>query len=118
MPSLSLARSRPLSWRATAVDAVGTGTAGVTNGATGAGATVFRTGVATTPGAQVGTIPKQIGGVRRSSGQSIQRRPRGPWPMIATGAVKTATSRAAEAIEAAELMFTNEMGATLNLSPA
>jgi len=38
--------------------------------------------------------------------------------MIATGAVKTATSRAAEAIEAAELLFIKEMGATLNLSPA
>jgi hypothetical protein len=33
-------------------------------------------------------------------------------------AVKTATDRAAEAIEAAEIMFADEMGATLNLSPA
>ena len=32
--------------------------------------------------------------------------------------MKTATDRAAEAIEAAELMFTAEMGASLNLSPA
>ena len=32
--------------------------------------------------------------------------------------MKTATDRAAEAIEAAELMFTNKMGSTLNLSPA
>ena len=32
--------------------------------------------------------------------------------------VKTATDRAAEAIEAAEIMFADEMGATLNLSPA
>ena len=33
-------------------------------------------------------------------------------------AVKTSTDRAAEAIEAAEVMFTDEMGATLDLSPA
>jgi hypothetical protein len=33
-------------------------------------------------------------------------------------AVKTATSRAAEAIEAAENMFAGEMGAALDLSPA
>ena len=33
-------------------------------------------------------------------------------------AVKTATNRAAEAIEAAEIMFADEMGATLDLSPA
>ena len=32
--------------------------------------------------------------------------------------VKTATARAAEAIEAAEIMFAEEMGATLELSPA
>jgi hypothetical protein len=32
--------------------------------------------------------------------------------------VRTATDRAAEAIEAAELMFADEMGATLDLSPA
>jgi hypothetical protein len=32
--------------------------------------------------------------------------------------VKTATDRAAEAIEAAEIMFADEMGATLDLSPA
>jgi hypothetical protein len=31
--------------------------------------------------------------------------------------MKTATDRAAEAIEAAELMFASEMGATLTLSP-
>src|SRR5712691_6120777 len=31
--------------------------------------------------------------------------------------VKTATDRAAEAIEAAEIMFADEMGATLDLSP-
>jgi hypothetical protein len=33
-------------------------------------------------------------------------------------AVKTATNRAAEAIEAAEIMFADEMGVTLDLSPA
>ena len=33
-------------------------------------------------------------------------------------AVKTATDRAAEAIEAAETIFSDEMGATLDLSPA
>jgi hypothetical protein len=33
-------------------------------------------------------------------------------------AVKTATDRAAEAIEAAEVMFADEMGATLDLSAA
>jgi len=32
--------------------------------------------------------------------------------------VKTATDRAAEAIEAAEVMFADEMGAVLDLSPA
>jgi hypothetical protein len=33
-------------------------------------------------------------------------------------AVKTATDRAVEAIEAAERMFAEEMGATLDLTPA
>ncbi len=33
-------------------------------------------------------------------------------------AMKTATDRAAEAIEAAEMIFADEMGATLDLSPA
>jgi hypothetical protein len=32
--------------------------------------------------------------------------------------MKTATDRAAEAVEAAEIMFADEMGATLDLSPA
>ena len=35
--------------------------AGVTNGAIGAGANLSRMGVPTTPGAQAGTIPNQIG---------------------------------------------------------
>ena len=38
--------------------------------------------------------------------------------MIPSDAAKTATDRAAEAIEAAERMFAEEMGATLDLSPA
>ena len=38
--------------------------------------------------------------------------------MLPSGAVKTASDRAVEAIEAAELMFADEMGATLDLSPA
>jgi hypothetical protein len=33
-------------------------------------------------------------------------------------AMKTATDRAAEAIEAAEIMFADEMGAILDLGPA
>ena len=32
--------------------------------------------------------------------------------------MKTATNRAAEAMEAAEIMFADEMGVTLDLSPA
>lgn len=32
--------------------------------------------------------------------------------------MKTATARATEAIEAAQMMFADEMGATLDLSPA
>jgi rhamnose utilization protein RhaD (predicted bifunctional aldolase and dehydrogenase) len=38
--------------------------------------------------------------------------------MLPSGAVKTATDRAVEAIEAAEKIFAEEMGATLDLSPA
>ena len=38
--------------------------------------------------------------------------------MIATCAAKTTTARAVEAIETAEKMFADEMGATLELSPA
>ena len=46
------------------------------------------------------------------------RRLREPWPMIPSNAVKTAIDRAAEAIEAAENMFADEMGVTLDLSSA
>ena len=38
--------------------------------------------------------------------------------MLPSGAVKTASDRAVEAIEAAEKIFADEMGATLDLSPA
>jgi len=48
-----------------AVGAVGTGTAGATNRAIGTGTTVFRTGVPTTPGPQVGAISTQIGACHR-----------------------------------------------------
>ena len=39
-------------------------------------------------------------------------------PAIPSGAVKTATDRAAEAIEAAEKIFADEMAVSLDLSPA
>ena len=38
--------------------------------------------------------------------------------MVEQSSMKTPTDRAVEAIKAAELMFANEMGATLDLSPA
>ena len=38
--------------------------------------------------------------------------------MIPSGAVKAANDRAVEAIEAAEKIFAEEIGATLDLSPA
>ena len=42
-----------------------------------------------------------------------------PFSLVLSGApMKTATDRAVEAIEAAEKMFAEEMGATLELSPA
>jgi len=42
-----------------------------------------------------------------------------PFSLVLSGApMKTATDRAVEAIEAAEKMFAEEMGATLDLSPA
>jgi hypothetical protein len=40
------------------------------------------------------------------------------FPLEQGRAVKTATTRAAEAVEAAEKMFADETGATLDLSPA
>jgi hypothetical protein len=38
--------------------------------------------------------------------------------MVEQSSMKTPNARAVEAIEAAELMFNDEMGATLDLSPA
>ena len=63
-----------------AVDAVGTGAAGATNGAIGTGATVFRTGVPMTPGAQVGTIPTQIGAIPLGAGVIHSERVRAQPP--------------------------------------
>ena len=51
-----------------AVDAVGTGTTGATNGAIGTGATVFRTGIPKTLGPQVGAIPTEIGAAPLGAG--------------------------------------------------
>jgi hypothetical protein len=55
------AKHRSLSWCAMAVEAVGTGAAGATNGGYWDWGAVFRTGVPTTLGAQVGAISTQIG---------------------------------------------------------
>ena len=60
-----------------AVDGVGTGTAAATNGAFGTGATVFRAGVPTTPGVQVGTIPIQSGAWHRRSRVGVKIEVRG-----------------------------------------
>jgi len=69
--------------------------------------------------APTSNIPTQIGEVRPAVG-AIHRGP--PAQTLADdperGAVKTATERAAEAIEAAEKVCADEMGATLGLSPA
>ena len=88
-----------------AVDAVGTGTTGATNGTIGTGATVFRTGIPRTLGPQVGAMPPEIG----SAIASIE---------VTSAPLKTAPDRAVEAIEAAEKIFADEMGGTLGLSPA
>ena len=111
----------------TTVDAVGTGPAGATNGAIGSGVTAFQTKAATVPvtvtmaGARAGTSPIQICAVSSPGGVGVihSNRP-SPPPILPSGRppVKTATDRAVEAIEAAELMFADEMGATLDLSPA
>ena len=60
-----------------AVDAIGTGAAGATNRVIGSGATVFRTGVHTTPGPQVGTIPTQIGARNRLGALGVTNRVKG-----------------------------------------
>ena len=102
------------------VDAVGTGTAGATNRAIGTGATVFRTGVLRMPGRRAGAISTKIGAQNRLGGVGVTNRVQGaPFsPMIPSVAVKTETERAAEAIEAAEKSFADEMGATLDLTAA
>jgi hypothetical protein len=73
-----------------AVDAVGTGTAGATNRVIGTGATVFRTEVPTTPGAQVGTMPIQMGAAPLGAGvvhsERSARRAPSP-PTIPSGAL-------------------------------
>ena len=109
----------------TTVDAGGIGPAGATNGATGSGVTAFQTNVVTVPAmvttaaARSGTIPTQIGALPLRGGVGVipNNRP-SPPPMLPSGAVKTASDRAVEAIEAAAKIFAEEMGATLDLSPA
>ena len=108
-----------------AVDAVCTGPTGATNGAIGSGVTAFQTKVVTvtTAGARGGTPPTQIGAASSLGGVGVINRSHGrALPPLADDperrAVKTAADRAAEAIEAAEIMFAEEMGATLDLSPA
>ena len=107
----------------TVVDVATTGPTGATNGAIGNGVIAFRTEVVlTTAGALDRTIPIQIGAWGRFGGAGVTNRVRGhpfslandpkPRPM------KTTTDRAVEAIEAAEQIFAEEMGAALDLSPA
>ena len=72
-----------LSWCAMAVDAVSTGTAGATNRAIGIGATVFRTGVPTTPGAQAGAIPSKIGARNRLGRVGVINRVKGGSFLVA-----------------------------------
>jgi len=101
----------------------GIGPAGVTNGAICIGVTAFLMEVPTGAGARGGTIPRHIGAVLPHHGvgviHSVRMRARTSLVNeFERRAVKTATDRAAEAIEAAETMFADEMGATLDLSPA
>ena len=51
-------------------------------------------------------------------GESIERHVRSPADDPKRCPMKTATDRAVEAIEAAEKIFAEEMGAKLDLSPA
>ena len=81
------------------------------------GAIVFRTGGPTTLGPQVGAIPTQIG-ARHRLNRSDRRIPLPFANDPERRAMKTATDRAVEAIETAEKIFAEEMGATLDLSPA
>ena len=108
-----------------AADAVGTGRTGATNGAIGSGVIAFQTKVVTvtTAGARGGTPPTQICAAFFLGGVGvINRGDRRALPPLADDrerrAVKTVADRAEEAVEAAEIMFAEEMGATLDLSPA
>jgi hypothetical protein len=56
------------------VDAVGTGSTGVTDRAIGTGATVFRTGVRTTLGLQAGAIPTKMGARNRLGEVGVNNR--------------------------------------------
>jgi hypothetical protein len=79
-----------------AVDAVGTGHTGATNGAIGSGVIAFRMEVPTTAGPQGGTIPVQIGAQHGLGGVGVINRSHGcALPPLADDperrAVKTAT---------------------------
>jgi len=65
------------------VGAVGIGTAGATTRAIGIGATVFRMGVPTTPGAQAGAIPTLIGERNRLGRVGVINRVKGPSFLVA-----------------------------------
>ena len=105
------------------MDAVGTEPAGATNGAIGSGVTAFRTKVPTAAGARGGIIRIQIGAVSSLGGVGVINRSakRARSSFFANEpaycAIKTPTNHAAEAIETAEAMFADEIGATLDLSP-
>jgi hypothetical protein len=109
----------------TVVDVATTGPTGATNGAIGSGVIAFLTEVVlTTAGALEGTIRIQIGAWGRFGGAGVTNRHRDAlqtsfaYDPERRHAVKTATDRAAEAIEAAEKIFADEMGATLDLTAA
>jgi hypothetical protein len=109
----------------TVVDVATTGPTGATNWAIGSGAIAFRTEVVlTTAGALDGTIPIQIGAWHRLGAAGVINSNRDALRTSLAHdperhhAVKTATDRAVEAIEAAEKIFAEEMGANLDLSPA
>ena len=57
-------------------------------------------------------------GVASLSVNRLRAKVRFAFLMYEGRTVKTTTDRAAEAIEAAEIMFADEMGATLDISPA
>jgi hypothetical protein len=103
-----------------AVDAVGTGPTGVINGAIGSGVIAFRMEVVSTAvGALEGTIRIQIGAQHGLGGVGVINRSHGcALPPLPDDPERRAVKTAAEAIEAAEIIFAEEMGATLDLSPA